>query len=188
MRMKSIVAGMLAGVMLLTATPALAAEESAEQVAVTAAKPLSTEQRIADLENELKELKAMYTKDKTVHAKKDKDAADRLQFKGSAQGVSACPAQVFKGFYNTNQLPCVPIHIQFHATPPETWVDTEWSLRADPCFQRRCSEADCALAPIAGIQSWCPVAKRRCFPPDQTPASPVSPQSVCIHGVPHQTP
>ena len=61
--MKSIVAGMLAGVMLLTATPALAAEESAEQVAVTAAKPLSTEQRIADLENELKDLKAMYTKD-----------------------------------------------------------------------------------------------------------------------------
>ena len=83
--MKSIVAGMLAGVMLLTATPALAAEESAEQVAVTAAKPLSTEQRIADLENELKELKAMYTKDKTVQAKKDKDAADRLQFKGKAK-------------------------------------------------------------------------------------------------------
>ena len=83
--MKSIVAGMLAGVMLLTATPALAAEESAEQVAVTAAKPLSTEQRIADLENELKELKAMYTKDKTVQAKKDKDAADRLQFKGKVK-------------------------------------------------------------------------------------------------------
>ena len=83
--MKAFLAGLMAGVLLLTATPTFAAEQSATQVAAVAAQPMSTEQRIADLESELKELKAMYTKDKSVQIKKEKDAADRIQFSGKAK-------------------------------------------------------------------------------------------------------
>ena len=90
---------------------------------------------------------------------------DGLQFKRSALGVPPCPAQVFK---RTPQRllagVCFHTHTVPHYTPRNFGPVQDGDFKQIHVFSGVVAKQIAPWLQLQEYSSWCPVAKRRCFP------------------------